>query len=200
MSIQKLFPWILIIGSLVGLVASFLLTLDTIKLVVNPEANIPCNINPFVSCKNAALSWQGEVFGFPNSILGIIAFSMLLAVGVMLFSGGRARKPLWLFVNLGTLASTLFVIWFIYQSLYNLGTLCIYCMIVWAVIWPIFLYTTIWNFREDHFKFSFLKVRAQEKIGNFFNFISRNHIHFLTAWYAIIVFLIIARFNEYFLG
>lgn len=198
MNIYKFYPWILIVGSLVGLIASFLLTLDTIKLIANPAIDIPCNISPFVSCTNAALSWQGEIFGFPNSILGMIAFSMLLAVGVMLFSGGRSRKPLWLLVNLGALASVIFVIWFIYQSLYNLGTLCIYCMVVWVVIWPIFLYTTIWNYKEDHFKFLSLKARTQEKVDKFFGFIARNHVHFLIGWYVIIFILILIRFRDFF--
>lgn len=201
MTIKKIFPYILIIGSLIGFYASFVLTTDTIKLIKNPAAELPCNLNPFVSCTSVATTWQAEVFGFPNSLLGIVAFSMLFAIGTMLYFGGSnsslldkisgensARKPLWLLVNLGTLAAIIFVMWFFYQSVYNIGSLCIYCMIVWAVTWPIFLYTTIWNFKEGHFGFKF----------PFLDFISRNHIQILIVWYLIIIFLILFHFRYFF--
>lgn len=192
MSIQKSYPYILIVGSVVGLIASFMLTLDTISLIADPAAQIPCNLNPFVSCSNAALAWQGNVFGFPNSLLGIIAFSMLLAVGVGLVLGAKARKNFWLLMNVGLLAAVVFVHWFIFESLYRLGTLCIYCMTVWIVTWPLFIYTTVWNMREEHFEFK----GASEK---FLKFIGKNHLSFLMGWYLLIIFLILLRFREFFI-
>lgn len=201
MTIKKVLPYILIIGSLIGLWASFVLTVDTIKIIKNPGVELPCNLNPFISCTSVATTWQSQVFGFPNSLLGIIAFSMLFSIGIMLHFGGpnsslldkisgenRARKPLWLLVNLGTLAAMIFVMWFFYQSVYSIGSLCIYCMIVWVVTWPIFLYTTIWNFREGHFGF---KCRTLD-------FISNNHIQVLIVCYLIIIFLILFQFRYFF--
>lgn len=206
MNLNKTYHWVLMVGSIIGLLASFLLTIDTIKIIENPNADVPCNLNPFVSCTNVATVWQGNVFGFPNSLLGIVAFSMLFAVGVMLFSGGRSKKPLWLLVNLGTLAAVIFVIWFFYQSVYNIGSLCIYCMVVWFVTWPIFLYTTIWNFKENHFSidktrrksFLFLKPRHQNIIDSTMHFVSKNHIHFLLGWYALVIIAILLQFRDFF--
>lgn len=202
MTIQKSYSYILMVGSIIGLLASFLLTLDTIKLIENPATDLPCNLNPFVSCTSAATSWQGEVFGFPNSLLGMMAFSMLFAVGVMLFSGGRARKPLWLLVNLGTLAAMIFVLWFFYQSIFNIGSLCIYCMVVWAVTWPIFLYTTIWNFKENHFILPPHRdhVSRQRIVDNVFGFVSKHHFQFLTFWYFLVIVTILLRFRDFFLS
>jgi len=201
MNLQKLYPYILIIGSIIGFLASFVLTVDVIRLTANPDVELPCNLNPFVSCTSVATSEQASVFGFPNSLLGITAFSMLFAIGIMLLFGGsnsslldkvtgenRARRPLWLLVNLGTLAAMIFVMWFFYQSVYNIASLCIYCMIVWSVTWPIFLYTTIWNFREDHFKF----------FPNLFQFISKYHLQILITWYFLIIFLILFQFRYFF--
>jgi len=206
MTIQKSFPYILIIGSIIGLLASFVLTVDTIEFIKNPNVILPCNINPFISCTSVASTWQSEVFGFPNSLLGIAAFSMLFAVGVMLFSGGRSKKPLWLLVNLGTLAAMAFVMWFFYESVYRIGSLCIYCMITWAVTWPLFLYTTIWNFKENHFSieatsrksFFLLKPKHQNKIDAFFHFVSRNHAQTLIVWYLFIIILILLHFRVFF--
>jgi uncharacterized membrane protein len=198
MTIQKSFPYILIIDSIIGLWASFVLTIDTIALIKNPGVQLPCNINPFVSCTSVATTWQASVFGFPNSLLGIVAFAMLLAIGIMLYSGGRSRKPLWLLVNLGTLAAMIFVMWFFYQSVYNIGLLCIYCMTVWAVTWPLFLYTTIWNFKEDHFTLPSLKVKTQNKINAFMNFVVYYHVQILIIWYLFIIFAILFHFRDFF--
>ncbi len=181
------------IGSIVGLLASFFLMLDTISLIKNPEADLPCNVNPFISCGNAILSEQGEVFGFPNPLLGIIAFSMLFAIGVMLFSGGRAKKPLWILANLGLLSAMIFVIWFFLESLYDLRSLCLYCMIVWIVTWPLFLYTTIWNFKENHFP-------ENKKMDRILNLVSHNHITVLLTLYIIMIFMTIFQFRDFFLS
>jgi uncharacterized membrane protein len=178
-------------GSIIGLLASFFLTLSTLELYKNPAADIPCNLSPFVSCTSAALARQGAVFGFPNSLLGLVAFSMLFAVGVMLYSGGRAKKPLWLLLNLGLLAAVVFIHWFIYQSLVNLGTLCIYCMVIWAVTWPLFIYSTVWNYREEHFS----------KISNkILKLVDKYHLAFVVGWYLLVIFLVLFRFREYFLS
>jgi len=201
MTIKKTLPYILIIGSIIGLLVSFVLTVDTIELIKDPEVYLPCNISPFISCTSVTSTWQASVFGFPNSLLGISAFSMLFVIGIMLLFGGsnsslldkatgenRARRPLWLLVNLGTLAAFIFVVWFFYQSVYNIGSLCIYCMTVWVVTWPIFLYTTIWNFREDHFKFSCPTLR----------FVSKYHLQVLVLLYIIAILLILFQFRYFF--
>ncbi|MEK7669556.1 MAG: vitamin K epoxide reductase family protein [Patescibacteria group bacterium] len=201
MNLKKLFPYILIVGSIIGLLASFILTVDTIELIKNPNVELPCNINPFISCTSVASTWQASIFGFPNSLLGIVAFSMLFVIGIMLLFGGsnsslldkvtgenRARKPLWLLVNLGTLATMTFVMWFFFESVYRIGSLCIYCMTVWVVTWPLFLYTTIWNFREDHFKFSCSSLR----------FISKYHLQVLVTLYLVGILLILFQFKDFF--
>ena len=198
MSVQKSFPHILIIGSIIGLLASFTLTVDTIELIKNPGVQLLCNINPFISCASVASAWQSKVFGFPNSLLGVIAFSMLLAIGIMLYSGGRSKKPLWLLVNLGTLAAMIFVMWFFYQSVYRIGSLCIYCMTTWVVTWPLFLYTTVWNFRENHFTLSSLKAKQQKLSDSIFHFISHNHLQILILGYLIIILLILFQFRDFF--
>lgn len=214
---MKSYSYILIIGGIIGLLASFILTVDTIKLVKNPSADLPCNINPFLNCTSVTKTWQSEIFGFPNSLLGIVAFSMLLAIGIMLYSGGQSSQSynwasyfnphFWLWVNLGILIAVIFVMWFFYQSVYKIGSLCLYCMTVWAVIWPLFLYTTIWNFEENHFSiesgskksFLFLKVKHQKIVNAVFHFISRNHFQILIAWYLIIIFLVLFHFKDFLL-
>jgi hypothetical protein len=38
-------------------------------------------------------------------------------------------------------------VWLWSQALYEIGALCIYCMVVWAMVIPLFVYTTARNLR-----------------------------------------------------
>ncbi len=202
---MKYYPHLLITLSVVGLLASSILMNDTVKLAANPDVELPCNINPLLSCTSIATKWQSHVFGFPNPILGIISFSMLIALGLSLIYHvipeddhptslklREARRYFWTLVNYGTLASLLFVGWFAYQSIYNIGSLCLYCMIVWSVTWPIFLYTTVWNIKEGHFSFN--KVHR-----GLDNFLTKNHLKLLVAWYLLLALLVFIQFKDFFL-
>ena len=201
MTIKKHYPYILIVLSLVGILASSVLMNDTLKIIQNPEVELPCNINPLLSCTAVATKWQSHVFGFPNPILGIISFSLLFGVALALIyhvipedpafpRPYKKRKYFWILVNYGALASFVFVVWFFYQSVYNIGNLCLYCMVVWVVTWPIFLYTTVWNQRESNFSFC----------QKCFNFISKYHLQILVSGYLVAILLILFKFQDFFLS
>ena len=51
----------------------------------------------------------------------------------------QSSLPRWYWVGLavGTLLGAVFVHWLIFQSLYRIGALCPYCMVVWAVTIPL---------------------------------------------------------------
>jgi len=202
MTIQKIYPHMLIVLSLIGLLASAILMNDTYKIAINPGVELPCNINPLISCTSIATKWQSSVFGFPNPILGIISFSLLFGVALALTYHvipdekrhgviSSQKKYFWTLVNYGSLASFIFVIWFYYESLYSIGNLCLYCMIVWIVTWPIFLYTTIWNIKEKHFSLN----RIHKK---FDDFLFKYHPQILVIVYLIAIFLILFRFKDFF--
>jgi len=52
-------------------------------------------------------------------------------------------------LQVGVTFGVLFVHWLMFQSLYEIGALCPYCMVVWAVMIPIFWYTTLRNIRPE---------------------------------------------------
>ncbi|NDG09878.1 MAG: Vitamin K epoxide reductase, partial [Actinobacteria bacterium] len=57
----------MLFGAISGFIASFLLTVDKIKILKDAKFNPSCNINEVLNCKSVMLSKQAEVFGFPNS-------------------------------------------------------------------------------------------------------------------------------------
>ncbi|MEO3757224.1 vitamin K epoxide reductase family protein [Mycobacterium sp. B14F4] len=133
--------WVLIAGVL-GLAAAGMLTVEKIELLINPDYVPTCSINPVLSCGSVMVTPQASVFGFPNALIGIVAFTVVLVTGVLALA--RVDLPRWYWGGLavGTLLGSAFVHWLIYQSLYDIGALCPYCMVVWAVTIPLLVVTT----------------------------------------------------------
>lgn len=130
--------WVLIAG-IVGLTASATLTIEKISMLKDPAYRPTCSINPVLSCGSVMVTPQASAFGFPNPLIGIAAFSVVVVTGVLAVA--RVELPRWYWVGLmaGTGLGALFVQWLIYQSLYKIGALCPYCMVVWSVTIPSFV-------------------------------------------------------------
>jgi uncharacterized membrane protein len=124
--------WILIAG-VAGLIASAALTIEKIELLLNPLYVPSCNLNPIVSCGSVMTTPQASAFGFPNSLIGIAAFTVVTVTGMLAVAKVPLPQWYWVGMTIGTLAATGFVHWLIFQSLYRIGALCPYCMVVWVV-------------------------------------------------------------------
>ena len=77
------------------------------------------------------LSKQAEVFGFPNSLIGVATFAMMLVIAVALFFGVRFPKLFWQLVFAGTALAVIFCHWLAFQTTFIIGALCPYCMVAW---------------------------------------------------------------------
>jgi uncharacterized membrane protein len=130
--------WILIAG-VVGLAAAITLTVEKIEILINPAYVPSCSINPVLSCGSVMVTPQASAFGFPNPLIGIVAFTVVVVTGVLALA--KVRLPRWYWDGLaaGTLLGVVFIHWLIFQSLYRIGALCPYCMAVWAVTIPLFV-------------------------------------------------------------
>lgn len=137
--------WILIVGGVIGIVASIELIIQKISVLSNPDFVPNCDINPVLSCGSVINTEQASLFGFPNPVLGVIGFTIVIMFGALLFTGVELPRAMWVGLNLGALAGMFFVIWLVGQSLYVIGALCPWCMVVWAVTIPIFWQVTIDN-------------------------------------------------------
>ena len=141
----------LIVAGALGWWASFSLTVDKILLLENPAADLDCNFSVIVQCGKNLGSWQGAVFGFPNPLIGLGGFVAPIAVGVGLLAGARFARWFWIAFNVGIAGALAFVIWLISQSIFVLGTLCPWCMLVWSVTIPLFWVVTSRNLAEGVF-------------------------------------------------
>jgi len=135
----------LIIGGAIGLYSAFELTLAKFEVLENPAAKLGCNFSLIVQCGTNLQSWQGSVFGFANPIIGLVGFTAVVVVGAGILAGARFAAWFWLLFNAGVLFAFGFIIWLITQSIFVLGTLCPWCMVVWAVTIPLFWGVTLYN-------------------------------------------------------
>lgn len=144
----------LIIAGVVGLIAAFALTLDRIYLSENPGASASCDFSVLLQCSANIKSWQGSVFGFPNPLIGLMAWPAPIVVGVALLGGVRFPRWFWITFWAGITGAFVFVCWLISQSIFALGTLCPWCMATWSVTIPTFYAVTLHLFRSGVFPVS----------------------------------------------
>jgi uncharacterized membrane protein len=121
----------MLFGAISGFIASFLLTVDKIKILKDAKFNPSCSINEVLNCKSVMLSKQAEVFGFPNSLIGLAAFAIFIAVAVALFGDVQFPGWFWKLALFGTLLAIFFSHWLAQQTTFVIGALCPYCMIAW---------------------------------------------------------------------
>ncbi|RRO18369.1 vitamin K epoxide reductase family protein [Saccharopolyspora rhizosphaerae] len=180
--------WLYVVGGAIGFVASFALIVEKVAKLVNPDHVLSCSLNPIVSCGSVMDSPQAALLGFPNPLIGVAAFPVVVASGVALLAGFRPPRWYWWGLQVGTTLAVVFIHWLIVQSLYSIGALCPYCMVVWAVTIPLFWYTTLRNLREGHLG------SAGRSLGSALGTL---HTVVVVVWYLVIVALILQRFWDY---
>ncbi len=141
---------LLLICGAVGLVASGILLVERFQLALDPTHTPSCSINPVLSCGSIMESDQASLLGFPNPIIGVAAFPVLVTVGVALLAGARLRRWFWVGLQAGVAAGAALVAWLIVQSLYSIGALCPYCMVVWLVVAILLVEVTVHNATSGH--------------------------------------------------
>ncbi|MCV7434556.1 vitamin K epoxide reductase family protein [Mycolicibacterium bacteremicum] len=126
-----------LIAGVLGLAAAATLTIEKIEILIDPSYVPSCSLNPVLSCGSVMTTPQASVFGFPNSLIGIVAFTVVLVSGVLALARVALPRWYWSGLAIGSALGVVFVHWLIYQSLYRIGALCPYCMVVWAVTIPL---------------------------------------------------------------
>ena len=96
---QRALPYVLVIGGIIGLIASATLTYDKIHVLADPNYQPGCNLNPVLSCGSVMKTSQASLFGVPNSVFGVLAFSALTVFGLLLIRGQTFSRRSWLIVQ-----------------------------------------------------------------------------------------------------
>jgi uncharacterized membrane protein len=189
-SLEKALPYILLIGGTIGVLVSVVLTVEKINLLTNASTVLSCDINPIISCGSSINKPQASVLGVPNSLIGAVGFSAVATIGAALLAGARFKRWFWRSLQGGMTFGVIAVAWLQYQSLYEIGALCPFCLVTWTIMIPMFLYTTLYTIREGYLK-------TPKKWRSVVETLQRNHLAILILWYMLIIGLITQRFWDY---
>lgn len=147
-------PWIfggaLVVAGIAGLTAAFNLSVDKVTVILSPSNGISCNLSILVNCGKNLGSWEGALFGFPNPLIGLGGFAVVLMIGIAVLAGVSYRRWWWIAFNAGVLLAFAFITFLIISSVYVIGTLCLWCALVWVVTIPTFWLVTIRNLKEGN--------------------------------------------------
>lgn len=190
-TLERSIPWLLIICGTIGLLAAAIIMIDKVRLLEDPSFTPICDLNPVVSCGSVMQSDQSQAFGFPNPIIGLVAFPVVITTGVVMLAGGALRRWYWLGLQAGVLFGIGFIHWLFYQSVYNIGALCPFCMAVWVVTITAFWYVTLYNIQAGH-------IKLHSTLQTVATFARRHHLDILVFWFLIIGALILHHFWYYY--
>lgn len=160
-TVDRAIGWILAVTGALGTAAAFTLAVEKINLLTDPSYTPSCSINPVLSCGSVMITEQASAFGFPNPLLGLGTFPVVATLGVLLLAGVRLPRWVWLGLQAGVTFAVVFVHWLMFQSLYRIGALCPYCMVVWVAVVLMFWYTTLHNLHHRHLR---LPARARPAV------------------------------------
>ncbi len=188
MNSNRIFSLFLAIAGAIGTLASSMLIVERIELLEDPDYVPMCNIGEALNCATVMTSDQAAVFGFPNPIIGIVSFAVVMTIGVAGLAGASFKSWFWGGLQLGVIFAIVFIHWLMYHTLENIRSLCLYCMVVWAVTGPLFWYVTIRNLG------AFDDPDSDEPGLLTGTWLSRYHWVVLLVWYAIVSYLVVNTF------
>jgi uncharacterized membrane protein len=183
-AVRPVSAWWVLIAGVVGLLSSATLTIEKIEILINPAYVPTCSINPVLSCGSVMITPQASVFGFPNPLIGIAAFSVVVVSGILAVAKVQLPRWYWLGLTIGTALGVVFIHWLIFQTLYRIGALCPYCMVVWAVTVPLLVVVSSIALRP-------LAGNAVARVLYTWRW------SIVALWYTAIVLLILVRFWNY---
>lgn len=154
----------MLVGALLSLLASFVLSVEAIHLAENPNAELSCSVNVVVNCATVAKHPSAELFGFPNSFLGLIAESVVITVAIAGLAGVVFPRAFMFAAQVGYSLGLVFALWLFYTSMFVIQALCPWCLLVTATTLFVWFAITRYNIRENNL---YLPKEARKKARHF---------------------------------
>ncbi|MDZ7577845.1 MAG: vitamin K epoxide reductase family protein [Candidatus Nanopelagicales bacterium] len=155
----------MLVSSVLGLVASLVLSVDALVLAENPNAQLSCNLTSKISCGAVGTSWQAHLLGFPNAFLGLMAEPIVIFLALALLMGVRFPRGLMLTAQVVTTIGFVFAYWLFYQAYFVIGALCPWCLLITVTVTLVFSSMTRINILEGN-----LGSTLQTRVGPSFKY------------------------------
>lgn len=138
---SKEYGWLALVTSILGLWASAALAIDYINRLQDEDYVAGCDINPMIGCGLFLDADAARIFATPNVVVGIAGFAISATLAVVILSGLRLPVWIWRGLSIGTLFGIGFVTYLQYDALFVLHGLCPWCLVIWAIMIPLFVHT-----------------------------------------------------------
>lgn len=179
----------MLVGSVLSLVASFVLSVEALQLAKDPGAALSCSISAVLNCATVALHPSAELFGFPNAFLGLIAEPVVITVAIAGLSGIKFGRKFMFAAQIGYSLGFIFAYFLLYVSYFVIGALCPWCLLVTLTTTLVWFAITRFNIRENNL---YLPKKLQKKLHGF---VERDYDK-LVMW-GMIVFVVVAILAKY---
>lgn len=190
MKYKGLFITILVSAS-IGLAAAFVLSVEKIHLLQNPDAILSCSINVVLNCASVMKTWQATLFGFPNSYIGLMAYPVLITLAVGYLAGARYKPWFMIGAQIGAFLGLIFAYWLFFQSVFVIQVLCPWCLLVTVATTLIFDAFLRYNLLENTFK---LPGRVHQRITSL---LKKDYDKFAVAvWLVLMALIVVVKFGE----
>lgn len=191
---EKSNKWIfgtMLVFGLVGLISAFVLSIEKVHLLENPNATLSCSINVVLNCASVMQTWQASLFGFPNSFIGLMAYSVVVTLAVAGLLGVRFPRPFMFVAQIGFGLGLVFAYWLFFQSVYVIQVLCPWCSFVTFATTILFDALLRYNLRENNL---YLSKNAHKKA---LAFLKKDYDKIIVAtWLLIMVVLVFLQFGN----
>jgi uncharacterized membrane protein len=184
--------WVtMLVASVASLYASFVLSVDALRLAEDPNADLGCNINAVISCGTVAGSWQSQVLGFPNAYLGLMTEPVVITLAVAGLAG--VRFPRWFMVTAQAVYTVglLFAYWLFHQAMVEIGALCPWCLLITVATTLVFFELTYVNIRDDN-------LPLPDRVRRTLKAVIRSDLDIVLviAWILVLVLVVVLRYGE----
>ena len=154
----------MLVGSVIGLIAAFVLAVDALTLAANPDAIFSCDISAKISCGTVGTTWQANLLGFPNAYLGLISEPVVITVAIAALGG--VLFPRWFMLTAQAFYSIgfTFAYWLFFQSYFVIGALCPWCLTITLTTTLVFFSITRVNILDGNLRFGTATPKIQSMV------------------------------------
>jgi len=115
-------------AALTGLVFTTIQIMERIAILQDPFTRLACDVNSTLSCSQVLTAWQSSVLGPPSAFIGGAIFAFLgsgALSGLLASTLSRAYLATLWGLSVFFLA---FASWFMYETAFGVGALCLWCI------------------------------------------------------------------------
>lgn len=179
---------VMLIFGITALIASFTLTLDKLEILANPNAVLDCSINVVLNCSKVMETWQSHLFGFPNMLIGMMAFPVVITLAVAGLAGTKFPRKFLNAAEIGIIAGTIFSYWLFFNSVYAIQILCPWCLVVTFSCTILTAAITYYNLRNNTFR-----LKSGEAINKWLD--KGSYPMVVAGWIAVLIGLVLLKFG-----